>query len=114
LAWSIRYHLVGGLFAGTLLAVVDLSLRDSISESNYGNAFLLVIAGPIVGFMCGSLQRMATERDAAERAAAMAAERTRLARVVHDGVLQVLALVQRRGLELGGELETLGRLAGEQ
>jgi signal transduction histidine kinase len=36
---------------------------------------------------------------------------------VHDGVLQVLAMVQRRGLELGGELEELaelGRLAGEQ
>jgi signal transduction histidine kinase len=114
LAWSIHYHMVGGLLAGSLLAVVDLSLRESITESNYGNAFLLVIAGPIVGFMCASVQRMATERDAAERAAAMAAERARLARVVHDGVLQVLALVQRRGLELGGELAVLGRLAGEQ
>ena len=34
--------------------------------------------------------------------------------MVHDGVLQVLALVQRRGLELGGEVAELGRLAGEQ
>jgi hypothetical protein len=34
--------------------------------------------------------------------------------VVHDGVLQVLALVQRRGAELGGEAAELGRLAGEQ
>jgi signal transduction histidine kinase len=33
---------------------------------------------------------------------------------VHDGVLQVLALVQRRGAELGGEAAGLGRLAGEQ
>src|SRR5690606_14923166 len=71
LAWSIHYRTVGGLLAGSLLAVVDLALRETITESNYGNAFLLVIAGPIVGFMCGSLQRMATERDAAERAAAM-------------------------------------------
>jgi signal transduction histidine kinase len=37
-----------------------------------------------------------------------------LARVVHDGVLQVLSLVQRRGLELGGDAAELGRLAGEQ
>jgi signal transduction histidine kinase len=44
----------------------------------------------------------------------MAAERARLARAVHDGVLQVLALVQRRGRELGGEAADLGRLAGEQ
>ena len=33
---------------------------------------------------------------------------------MHDGVLQVLALVQRRGAELGGEAAELGRLAGEQ
>jgi hypothetical protein len=37
-----------------------------------------------------------------------------LARAVHDGVLQVLALVQRRGRELGGDLAELGRLAGVQ
>ena len=43
-----------------------------------------------------------------------AAERARLARVVHDGVLQVLALVQRRGAEIGGEATELARLAGEQ
>jgi signal transduction histidine kinase len=33
---------------------------------------------------------------------------------VHDGVLQVLGLVQRRGAELGGDAAELGRLAGEQ
>jgi signal transduction histidine kinase len=114
LAWSIHYRLVGGLVAGVLFATIDLTLRDTIRQSDYNNAFLLVISGPIVGFMCGSLQRMATERDVAERAAAMAAERSRLARAVHDGVLQVLALMQRRGRELGGELDELGRLAGEQ
>ncbi len=97
-----------------LLAAADLSLRQELHQSDYGNAFLLVISGSIVGFMCGSLQQMATERDLAERSAAMAAERARLARVVHDGVLQVLALVQRRGRELGGEAAELGRLAGDQ
>jgi signal transduction histidine kinase len=114
LAWSIHYRLLGGLVAGILIAAADLSLRQEISQSDYGNAFLLVIGGPIVGHMCGSLQRMATERDAAERSAAVAAERARLARAVHDGVLQVLALVQRRGRELGGAAADLGRLAGEQ
>jgi signal transduction histidine kinase len=114
LAWAIRYRWVGGLVAGLLLAGVDLSLRHEVRQSDYGNAFLLVIGGPIVGYMCASLQQMATDREIAERSAAMAAERARLARVVHDGVLQVLALVQRRGRELGGEAAELGRLAGEQ
>jgi signal transduction histidine kinase len=112
-AWAIHYRLVGGLVAGLVLAAADLQ-RQHIDASDYGNAFLLVIGGPIVGYTCDSLQRMATERDVAEREAAMAAERARLARAVHDGVLQVLALVQRRGHELGGEAAELGRLAGEQ
>jgi signal transduction histidine kinase len=114
LAWSMQYRWIGGLVAGLLLAGVDLVLRQHVTQSAYGNAFLLVIGGPIVGFMCQSLQETASEREVAERAAAMAAERARLARAVHDGVLQVLALVQRRGRELGGEAADLGRLAGEQ
>jgi signal transduction histidine kinase len=114
MAWAIQYRWVGGLVVGLLLAIVDLSLRQEIRQSDYGNAFLLVIGGPIVGFMGESLQQMANDRAIAERAAAMAAERARLARAVHDGVLQVLALVQRRGRELGGEAGELGRLAGEQ
>jgi signal transduction histidine kinase len=50
----------------------------------------------------------ATEIEAASR------ERDRLARGIHDSVLQVLALVQRRGAEVGGEAAEIGRLAGEQ
>lgn len=114
LAWAVHYRWVGGLLAGVLLAVTDLLVREEVGQANYGNVFLILIGGPLVGFMCGSLQQMATERDRAERAAAVAAERARLARAVHDGALQVLSLVQRRGAELGGEAEELGRLAGEQ
>ncbi|WP_323792169.1 MacS family sensor histidine kinase [Nocardioides sp.] len=114
LAWAVRWRWVGGLVAGVVLGGVDIAVRQAPDATDYGNLFLLLIGGPIVGYMCGSLQHMATERDAAERAAAAAAERARLARVVHDGVLQVLALVQRRGGELGGEGAKLGRLAGEQ
>jgi signal transduction histidine kinase len=52
--------------------------------------------------------RQATEIEAANR------ERERLARGIHDSVLQVLSLVQKRGDELGGEAAEIGRLAGEQ
>lgn len=114
LAWAVRLGAVGGLVAGVALAACDVVVRPELTQTNYGNVFLLLIGGPVVGFMAASLQEMSRRRDEAERAAAAAAERARLARAVHDGVLQVLALVQRRGAEAGGGLAELGRLAGEQ
>ncbi|HEX5088333.1 MAG TPA: DUF5931 domain-containing protein, partial [Nocardioides sp.] len=114
LAWAIHWHWLGGLVAGLCITVCDLAIRPHLTQANYGNAFLLLIGGPIVGFMVESLQRMAHDRDQAQREAAAAAERARLARAVHDGVLQVLGLVQRQGMEVGGQAAELGRLAGEQ
>lgn len=114
LAWAIHWHWRGGLAAAAAIAAFDVVPRSELDQGNYGNVFLVLIGGPIVGYLCESLQRMARERDAAEHAAAAAEERTRLARAVHDGVLQVLAMTQRRGAAAGGEWADLGRLAGEQ
>jgi len=114
MAWAIHWRWQGGLVAGVLLCAADLSVRDEITQTNYGNVFLLVIGGLVVGFLSESLRLMEGERDDALRASIADAERARLARAVHDGVLQVLALIQRRGRELGGESAELGRMAGEQ
>jgi len=114
MAWAVHWHVRGGLLAASLVSVADFGVREEFSQVNYANIFLLMIGGPIVGYLCGSLKRMAAERDAAEHAAAAAEERDRLSRAVHDGVLQVLALVQRRGGELGEQGAELARLAGEQ
>jgi signal transduction histidine kinase len=114
LVWSIQWRVVGGLVAAVLLCVTDVVSRDHITESNYGNLLLLMIGGPLVGYVADSLQRSGMAVAEVERVNAAQAERARLARAVHDGVLQVLALVQRRGRELGGEAAELGRLAGEQ
>ena len=114
LAWAILWRWAGGLTAAVVVSLADLAVREEFTQQVYGYIFLLVLGGAIVGFLSGLLQRTARERDLAERAAASAAERHRLARIVHDGVLQALALVQRRAPELGAEGEELGRLAGEQ
>jgi hypothetical protein len=108
-AWAIHWRLYGGLTAAVLLSVDDFATRHYLSETIYGNLFLLLIGGPIVGLMVDSLLRSAARTAAAERAAATAAERTKL-----DGVLQVLSLVQRRAPELGTVGSELGQLAGEQ
>jgi signal transduction histidine kinase len=114
LAWAVRWGWRGGLVAAVTLGATDLLIRNDFGQGNWANVFLILIGGPLVGYLCESLQQMADERDRAERDAAVAGERARLARVVHDGVLQVLALVQRRGAEIGGEAEELGRLAWQQ
>ncbi|MDO7869303.1 MacS family sensor histidine kinase [Nocardioides jiangxiensis] len=115
LVWAAAWGARGGLAAAVAIAAADLGIRwPHITESNYGNVFLLLIGGPLLGRLGSALKDIARQRDQAQRAAALAEERARLARAVHDGVLQVLALVQRRGPELGGDGVELGRLAGEQ
>jgi signal transduction histidine kinase len=114
LAWSIHWRLYGGVVGALLLSVTDYLTRGYLTETVYGNYFLLVIGGAIVGLMVDSLLRSATRTAAAERAAATAVERTKMARTVHDGVLQVLALVQRRAPDLGSEGAELAQLVGEQ
>jgi signal transduction histidine kinase len=114
LAWAVARGWVGGVVAALVVTACDLSVRLETTGTTWGNIFLLLLGGGVVGYSSARL-REATEAQAqAERVTATMQERARLARVVHDGVLQVLALVQRRGLELGGDAAELGRLAGEQ
>ncbi|RYE78550.1 MAG: histidine kinase [Myxococcales bacterium] len=114
LAWAIRWRSRGGLFAAVVIAVVDVVIRDFFSQTTYANIFLMVLGGQVVGFLSGQMQQMAVQRDEALLASAAAAERQRIARVVHDGVLQVLALVQRNGADLGPAGRELSVMAGQE
>ncbi len=119
LAWAV----VGGVRAGAVAAVIiggcAVLLRDpTVSKTSQGTVLdgpvILLMAAMIAGYITRLTTRaeqalqQATEMEAASR------ERERLARSIHDSVLQVLAMVQRRGLEAGGEAAEIGRLAGEQ
>lgn len=115
-AWAIAGGRSRGAVAGLLMGAAGMvmrgqGLRDQVALSG---AVLLVLAGVAVGHVA----RLAVEaQERLQRAAELEAatrERERLARGIHDSVLQVLALVQRRGAKLGGEAAELGRLAGEQ
>jgi signal transduction histidine kinase len=114
LAWSVRWGILGGVLAAAAVTLCDLSVRAEPTGTTWGNIFLLLLAAGVVGYSTSHLRVAVEARARAERVAAAIEERVRLARVVHDGVLQVLALVQRRGGELGGPAAELGRLAGEQ
>ena len=70
--------------------------------------------GLAVGMAAQTARRAHSELEQAARLAASLEERERLSRQVHDGAIQVLALVSRRGREIGGETAELAELAGEQ
>ncbi|MGZ4429769.1 MAG: DUF5931 domain-containing protein [Nocardioidaceae bacterium] len=113
LVWAVRGGWVAGLVAGVVVSAADLSIRSGFTPSTYGNVFLLVVGGAIVGYMTSLLREQTEARAQAERSAAAMEERARLARAVHDGVLQVLALVQgaRRPEPTGADLDLLPVLA---
>jgi signal transduction histidine kinase len=116
LAWAVYGGRRAGAVAAAIVAAADLWLRVRTPETPLmlNGAVLLFLSGVVVGHVA-RLAKQAEERMqlAAEMEAAQR-ERDRLARDLHDSVLQVLALVQRRGGEIGGEAAELGRLAGEQ
>src|SRR5215467_4927981 len=118
LAWAVAGGVRAGVAAAVVIGACVVSLRWPISGAYSSTALdgpiILLLAAALVGYVSmlsaraeQALQR-ATEIEAASR------ERERLARTIHDSVLQVLAMVQRRGAEAGGEAAELGRLAGEQ
>lgn len=114
--WEWRGGLAAGLCAGLADVAVDAGANPDyeVGQATTANVFLLVVTGLVVGYAAGLLRLNAQARAEAVAARAAVAERERLARAVHDGVLQALAWVQRRGAELGGEAAELAAVAGEQ
>ena len=103
-----------GVLAGLAVGAADVAERGAVAQNTVYGAVLLTVAGGLGGYVV-RLSRVAEAATAtAASMAAATAERERLARDIHDSVLQVLALVARRGAALGGEAAELGRLAGAQ
>ena len=115
LAWAVRYGRRMGTIAAVIVAGCDFALqRGAAFSAALNGAVLLLLAGWIVGHVARLAAQVETERQRVIEVEAASRERERLARNIHDSVLQVLALVQRRGAEAGGAAAELGRLAGQQ
>jgi signal transduction histidine kinase len=114
LVWAVRYGRVAGAVVAVILSACDFALRDWTFVAPPNGEVLMLLAGVVVGHVARLAAELEAERQDADRSEAASRERERLARDIHDSVLQVLALVARRGQEAGGEAAELGRLAGQQ
>ncbi|MGX2997735.1 MacS family sensor histidine kinase [Streptomyces sp. JNUCC 64] len=97
-----------------LVGVANLVQRGEPSRDVVHNVLLVWVASIAIGYVVEVARASEATLARALEIEAATRERERLARDIHDGVLQVLAMVQRRGTALGGEAAELGRMAGEQ
>lgn len=113
-AAAAQWGMLGGGISGVVAAACHTVGRGYIDPNITMDALLMVGPGLLIGLASDTARRSTERLTRALRAEASTAERERLARSIHDSVLQVLARVRRRGTELGGEAAELARLAGEQ
>jgi signal transduction histidine kinase len=120
--WSAATPVAAGVLAGrtagaatgVLVAAGTAFARGTFDTNVAIDAVLLISSGFIVGAASHTARRSAERLARALRIEAANAERERLARSIHDGVLQVLAGVRKRGDEMDGPAGELARLAGDQ
>lgn len=104
----------GGLVGGLVVGGGLIALRQRIGDQELFNLTLLVMSGVTFGYVATRIRATARQLHAALAAEMAAAERERLSRSIHDGVLQVLAAVQRRAPALGPDGAELAALAADQ
>jgi signal transduction histidine kinase len=103
-----------GLAGAAVTSAALFAEHRGLPQSTISGMVLLLIVGGVGGYVMRLGLRAEAAVDRVARREAAIAERERIARGIHDSVLQVLALVSRRGRALGGEAAELGALAAEQ
>ncbi len=113
---AIQLGAVGGGVAAVAVIVSSTLAKGFVNVDLGRNAAVVILlaVGLVIGMGAVTARRAQERLAEAARIAAATAERDRLSRHVHDGVLQVLALISRRGREIGGQTAELAGLAADQ
>jgi signal transduction histidine kinase len=119
LAWAVIGGVRAGASAAILIGACVVALRhlpasQLLSSTDLDGPVILLMAAMLAGYIAKLTKRAEQAMQRATEIEAASRERERLARTIHDSVLQVLAMVQRRGAEVGGPAAEIGQLAGEQ
>ncbi|RDH75568.1 ATP-binding protein [Mycolicibacterium moriokaense] len=105
-----------GMLGGVVIVAASTVAKGVLNYDLGRNATVVIelAVGLGVGMAAQTARSAHADLERAIRLTARTEERERLSRQVHDGAIQVLALVSRRGREIGGETAQLAELAGEQ
>lgn len=103
-----------GLAVAALIGGLAFAQAPALEPRPLLDLAIVLLSPAFAAYIAKDLRDLVAERDRNYATAAALAERDRLSRIVHDGVLQVLALVEREGNELGPRGRMLATLARKQ
>jgi signal transduction histidine kinase len=113
---AIQLGPVRGMLTGLLVMATNFAVKDYFDLNMGHNATIIIelAIGMAIGLAAQTARRAHADLQRAAQLSAAVQERERLSREVHDGAIQVLALVAKRGHEIGGATAELADLASEQ
>lgn len=113
---AIQFGPVGGMLAGLTVVATNFAVKNHLDLNLGHNATVIIelAIGMAVGMAAQTARRAHAELQRAAQLRAAVQERERLSRQVHDGAIQVLALVAKKGREIGGATAELADLASAQ
>ncbi|OBH61514.1 MacS family sensor histidine kinase [Mycobacterium sp. E2479] len=113
---AIQFGPVGGMLTGLAVLAANFAVKNYLALNLGHNATVIIelAIGTAIGMAAQTARRAHDELQKAARLTAAVQERDRLSRQVHDGAIQVLALVAKKGHEIGGATAELAELASEQ
>ncbi len=113
---AIQFGPVGGMLTGLAVMATNFAVKNYFDLNMSHNASIIIelAIGMAIGMAAQTARRAHDELQRAAQLSAALEERERLSREVHDGAIQVLALVAKRGHEIGGPTAELADLASEQ
>ncbi|OHV37914.1 histidine kinase [Pseudofrankia sp. EUN1h] len=110
---ALLWGAAGGIASGLLMSAIFIAEWRMLTDALVGTSMLLLVSGAVAGHLSRTALRAQAALTDVLEARAGDAERERLARRVHDGVLQVLALIAREAPR-GMPTAEVARLAAEQ
>jgi signal transduction histidine kinase len=113
---ALQFGPVGGMLTGLIVMATNFAVKNYLTLDLGHNATIIIelSIGLAVGMAARTARQAHNELQRAAQLSAALDERERLSRQVHDGVIQVLTLVSKRGHEIGGATSDLADLASEQ